>query len=271
VPDAVLAPWLARWDLLPDGAPVVTPRAHLLPVRRAGTTGMLKVATEPEERLGGTLLSWWDGRGAARVLAAEGDALLLERGGRPLTTLVRAGRDDAATDILCDVIAALHAPRPAPPPDLVPLDTWFRNLWPMAATRGGILAAAAATARDLLATPRDEVPLHGDIHHDNILDFGPRGWLAIDPKRLRGERAFDYANLFCNPDLGNPDLHTAIDPARFAARLEIVTARSGLDRRRLLRWILAWTGLSAAWFLGDGTAPEIDLTVAGFALAELRR
>jgi hypothetical protein len=46
--------------------------------------------------------------------------------------------------------------------------------------------------------------LHGDIHHDNILDFGRRGWLAIDPKRLFGERGFDYANLFCNPDLSDP-------------------------------------------------------------------
>ena len=31
---------------------------------------------------------------------------------------------------------------------------------------------SAAAARDLLATPRDVVVLHGDIHHDNILDFG---------------------------------------------------------------------------------------------------
>ncbi|WP_430515673.1 aminoglycoside phosphotransferase family protein, partial [Inquilinus limosus] len=46
---------------------------------------------------------------------------------------------------------------------------------------GGIVARAAAIARDLLAERREIVTLHGDLHHDNVLDFGPRGWLAIDP------------------------------------------------------------------------------------------
>ncbi len=40
----------------------------------------------------------------------------------------------------------------------------------------------------------------GDLHHRNILDFGSRGWLAIDPKGILGERGFDFANIFCNPD-----------------------------------------------------------------------
>ena len=40
--------------------------------------------------------------------------------------------------------------------------------------------------RTLLTLERDVVPLHGDIDHGHILDFGPRGWLAIDPKRLIG-------------------------------------------------------------------------------------
>lgn len=43
--------------------------------------------------------------------------------------------------------------------------------------------------------------LHGDVHHGNVLNFGARGWLAIDPRGLVGERAFDHANLLCNPDV----------------------------------------------------------------------
>jgi streptomycin 6-kinase len=46
----------------------------------------------------------------------------------------------------------------------------------------------AATARELLAKPSEVVILHGDIHRGNVLDFGPRGWLASDPKGLVGER-----------------------------------------------------------------------------------
>jgi len=40
-------------------------------------------------------------------------------------------------------------------------------------------------------------------------------------------------------------------------------------RERLLRWILAWTRLSAAWFLSDGESAAIDLRVAELAAAEL--
>ena len=246
---------LALWNLTPDGDPIVTPGARLLPVRRGGEAAMLKIATEAEEKFGGVLMAWWDGRGAARVLEMDGDAILLERaqGLRSLSELSRNGRDDEATGILCDAIAELHAPRAKPLPELIDLTVWFRELEPAAATHGGLLVRSAETARLLLANPQEVGVLHGDIHHDNILDFGARGWLAIDPKRLHGERGFDYANIFCNPDLADaskPPVGTR--PERFARRLEIVVARSGMERRRLLQWIVAWTGLSAAWFLGDG-------------------
>ena len=45
--------------------------------------------------------------------------------------------------------------------------------------------------------------LHGDLHHANVLDLGSSSWLAIDPKGLKGEQGFDYANIFTSPDLGN--------------------------------------------------------------------
>jgi streptomycin 6-kinase len=50
-----------------------------------------------------------------------------------------------------------------------------------------------------------------------------------------------------------------------------VTEAAGLERDRLLRWILAWTGLSAAWFLGDGASLAIALRIAELAAAELDR
>jgi streptomycin 6-kinase len=55
-----------------------------------------------------------------------------------------------------------------------------------------------------LTAPREEGVLHGDLHHDNVLDFGRRGWLAIDPHGLFGERGFDYANNSPTPTLAIP-------------------------------------------------------------------
>ncbi|CUI49705.1 Aminoglycoside/hydroxyurea antibiotic resistance kinase [Achromobacter ruhlandii] len=45
--------YLSRWNLVPDGAPITTHAARLLPVRQAGVPAMLKVAVEEDERQGG--------------------------------------------------------------------------------------------------------------------------------------------------------------------------------------------------------------------------
>ena len=255
---------LARWDLVPDGEPIETPSSLLLAVRHNGVPAMLKVAREEEERRGGALMAWWDGNGAAKVLAQHGEALLLERaaGARSLIEMVASGQDDEASRILCDVAARLHAPRPGPSPELVPLTRWFEALAPAARTQGGLLAQADAVAQTLLADPRDVVVLHGDIHHGNVLDGGERGWLAIDPKGLFGERTFDFVNI-----LRNPDAAVALAPGRFDHQVEVLAVAASVERRRLLDWTLAFAGLSAAWHLADGTPADLDFAIAALAAA----
>ena len=255
---------LARWDLVPDGEPITTPSSLLLAVRHNGVPAMLKIAREEEERRGGALMAWWDGDGAAKVLARHGEALLLERatGPRSLAAMVTDGQDEEASRILCDVAARLHAPRPGPPPDLVPLTRWFEALAPAARTQGGLLARADLVAQALLADPRDVTVLHGDIHHGNVLDGGERGWLAIDPKGLLGERTFDFVNI-----LRNPNAAVALAPGRFDRQAEVLAAAASLERRRLLDWTLAFAGLSAAWHLADGTPADLDFAIAALAAA----
>lgn len=265
---ATFEPYLERWALTADGAEIVTHTSKLLPVRtRAGDAAIVKLALTPEERAGAALMAWWGGEGAARVLAHDDPALLMERatGSRSLVAMA-ARDDDEATRLLCAAAAKLHAPRPAPPPaTLVPLERWFAALAPAARKHGGILMQSLATARELLASPQDLRVLHGDIHHANVLDAGARGWLAIDPKGLLGERGYDFANLF-----RNPTLEIAAAPGRLARRADIVAHAAGLDRARLLRWVLAYTGLSAAWTLDDGGDASIALAIAHIAAAELQ-
>jgi streptomycin 6-kinase len=258
--------WLARWDLVADGEAITTPSSLLLPVRRHGAPVMLKIARQEEERRGGRLMTWWDGCGAARVLEHDDHALLLERatGPRRLAAMVAAGRDDEATRILCAVADRLHAPRRGPPPELVPLSRWFEALAPAARIQGGLLAEADAAARALLAELREPVVLHGDIHHGNVLDAGARGWIAIDPKGLLGERTFDFVNI-----LRNPDATTALAPGRFNRQVEVLTVAASLERRRLLEWTLAFAGLSAVWHLADREPADFDFAVAGLAAAAL--
>ena len=261
-------PWLDRWQLTPDGAPFESSAGQLMAVRRAGEPAMLKLSRAPEEIAGGALMAWWGGIGAARVLEREGDALLLERamGARDLETMARDGRDNEACRILCSAGAALHAPRTTVLPNtLVPLEYSFRQLWPTAKRLGGVMAKSAAVARSLLDNPFDVSVLHGDLHHGNVLDFGARGWLAIDPKGLIGDRGYDHANIFCNPDA-----ETALAPGVFAKRVKFVSEASDLAPDRLMSWVLAYCGLSAAWTLADGPGDaERTLEIAETAAAAL--
>lgn len=260
-------PWIERWGLEPDGEPFVTPfGSRLLPVRHDGEAAMLKIAVHPEEMRGGAIMAWYRGGGAAGVLVHDEVAVVLERleGPQSLAVMARSGEDAAACRILCETVARLHAPRPGPPPEVaVPLDRWFAALWPEAERSGGLYAKAASVARELLADPGAQVLLHGDIHHGNVLDGGARGWLAIDPKGVLGARGYDYANLICNPDAD-----TAL--AHFDARVTIAAAASGLGREGVLRWVLAYVGLSASWTLSDGGDPRQALAIAEEAVARLR-
>ena len=262
-------PWLELWRLTPDGEPFTTRYAknHLLPVRQGDAPAMLKIAVSKDEIDGGALMAWWAGEGAVRVLARQDEALLLERlpAARSLAAMARNGQDDEATRILCAVAEVLHAPRARPGPrTLHPLDVWLRALAPAAATHGGVLTASLEAATALLAEPRDVVVLHGDLHHENVLDGGERGWLVIDPKGVLGERTYEFATTIINPDA-----ETAFRPARIARQAGVVAAAARLEPRRLMRWLLAHAGVSAAWCMADGFDPTDALKLAEIARAEL--
>jgi streptomycin 6-kinase len=139
----------------------------------------------------------------------------------------------------------------------VPLTTWFEPLASMGQAQGGLLGPAAKAATGLLATQQAIVPLHADLHHENVPGFGERGWLAIDPKRVIGEWTFEYTILFCDPDLGLPHLTIARRPEIFAGRVDVVSAVTVW--RRAASCSESWPGLvsqqpgrsAMAWILGS--------------------
>jgi len=261
-----LSRYSTLWGLVIDGPARLTRSSYLQPVRYGHRPAMLKIAMDAQECRGARLMTWWNGTGAAYVWEQDGDALLLERASqnRSLSEMARNGRDDEASRLICKVAARLHAPRPPAPPELQPLALDFEALRLAANTHGPVLARAAALAAGLLATPQQVTVLHGDLHHGNILHAGWRGWLAIDPKGLYGERGFDFANLFCNPEA-----EIALAPGRLARQVEVVCAHADLERPRLLAWIASWAALSTIWHIEDSENPQTALAVCEIALNEL--
>ena len=62
----------------------------------------------------------------------------------------------------------------------------------------------------------------------------------------------------------------ASSPAVGSHGNEVVASVSGIERRRLLQWVLAWAGLSSTWMLEEADEPGITLGVAQLAAAALR-
>ncbi|MGB6117725.1 MAG: aminoglycoside phosphotransferase family protein [Mesorhizobium sp.] len=203
-------------------------------------------------------LRWRDGQASVRLIDTSGDIQLLEHAGdKTLLRHLETLGDDSATEIACRVLLRLHAPSPrSVPPSLQTLRDYFQSLFlraeaDVAAGLTSQYVEAARVAERLLRVQQNPIPLHGDIHHENII-HGPRGWLTIDPKGLIGDRAFDAANLFYNPI--ESDLRYS--SARVARMSTILSARLEIYRAHLLDWAFAFSALSASWHEEDGNIDE---------------
>lgn len=250
-----IEPFLDRWKLSDPVLVAETPTSWVFKVARkkggAAALKLLRPGMGEDERLGGHMLDWYGGQGAARVYALANDALLLEwLDGQPLSELVYQGKDGTATELICQIVAQLHLPRETALPELLPLGLRFDGLfnadkarWPFAAR--DLFVRAQIVARGLLETATHEVPLHGDLHHGNIL-FSPRSWVAIDPKGLYGDPAYEVANCFMNP-MDATDI--CADPDRIARLTDNFSQRLGMDRVRVLGFAVVHAALSACWSL----------------------
>lgn len=239
-------------------------------VRRCDGTSAVVKSLKPfddvaDELRGAHYLRWRNGTGAVRLLASEGNDMLLEDAGDMLLARqLDANGDAAATEIAAELMAELFTPAERPfPPELQPLRERYASLFARgnrdrAKDIGSIYVEASTLASTLLDNQRDVRPLHGDLHHDNILQ-SPRGWLAIDAKGLLGDTAFDAANFFYNP-LDRSDL--CLDPARIARMAEIFSRRLNLDPRHLLAHAFAWGCLSASWHAEDGNSADEERELA---------
>jgi streptomycin 6-kinase len=127
------------------------------------------------------------------------------------------------------------------------------RVWPH--TARDLYARASGIALKLFDKPSAQLPLHGDLHYDNIISSG-RGWLAIDPVGLFGDPAYEVAPAFVSPS-GAEAL--VADPRRISALLDTFEARLDLPRKRVLGWAAAHAALSASVNLANGKPITIQL------------
>ncbi len=261
-----------RWSLR-LGEPY--PDSHVslvLPVERDdGTLAALKVNFPDEEsETEADALAHWNGRGAVRLLEHDEQqrALLVERCS-PGSQLWAVDDDAEATCIASGVLGEI---RRAPP-----IHHRFRGLADVAEAwaeelerdwRGlgkpferELLEVARGACLELGRDQSEQVVLHQDFHGGNVLRAGRNGWLAIDPKPLVGEPAFDAASLLRDRRwlLGRGG-----EVERVRRRLDIVTSELSLDRERTRLWGLAH---ALAWGVSGQKLEEDMIECARLLLA----
>ena len=67
-----------------------------------------------------------------------------------------------------------------------------------------LIGGAVDAVQELVPTQGELVVVHQDFHGGNVLRAEREPWLAIDPKPLVGERAFDAASLSTNSRTATP-------------------------------------------------------------------
>jgi streptomycin 6-kinase len=260
---------LRRWSLIAESPPVGTASGCVVMARRGAERLVLKLPRAEDERGAWRVLAHYDGAGAVRIVDRAGEgAMLLERAlpGDPLTARVLAGDDDGATAIVCAVAGRLH--RRAPPQGFALIEDWGRGFQRHRASgRGGIpahlLDQGEAWFAKLAGSQGPRRLLHGDLHHDNILFDAARGWLAIDPKGVLGEPAYEFGAALRNP---TEEVARYASPAILERRAGIIARESGCDVTRVLGWAFAQAVLSAVWSIEDGLDPARGLATAAAAL-----
>lgn len=111
----------------------------------------------------------------------------------------------------------------------------------------------------LLASLKSSILLHGDLHHDNVLQH-EHTWLAIDPKGIMGEPEFELAAF---DFIDTSEIEKGLDIKKlFEKRLELVAQMAQLNIDRIRAWVLVRLILSLLWSIEDGDDSSYKLNLA---------
>ena len=196
----------------------------------------------------------FEGSGVVQVFSENTGLLLLECAG-PGVSLKSyfPEKDDEAINITANVIKRLHQV-PIPSPHQFPhVKDWLAVLDSDLKIPAQTLQKARELRDQLLKTAASDVLLHGDLHHDNILQNG-NDWVVIDPKGVIGEPAYEVAAFIRNPI---PELLTHDNaPNIIHNRITRLAGLIELPSQRILDWCFVQAVLSWTWSLEDNLDPE---------------
>jgi len=248
-----------KWDLA-EGT--ICPAMSMNYIEFTTTAGGEAVALKvgvPHEELFTEMeaLALYNGRGAARLLGADRElgAVLMQRA-IPGTMLWQIGDNHRQTHIAASVMKDL--PVPAPEAHSMPhFSRWTERAFRLTRTEWDpeermprdLLDRAEAAFIELSRDRTQDVVLHGDLHHENILWDEEDGWLAIDPKGVIGPRCLEVGRFIQNqlPD----DAAFSVHERLVRERIEIFSAELGMTPETIAAAALVDCVLGHVWSFED--------------------
>lgn len=111
----------------------------------------------------------------------------------------------------------------------------------------------------LLNSAEQEHLCHGDLHLNNIIQMENR-WLAIDPKGVIAETAFEAAafDLLTRAEMQD----TAVMATKINCRVKVLANALNIKAERLFAWLFLRVLISAQWFIEDNGDPSEMLFLA---------
>jgi streptomycin 6-kinase len=195
-------------------------------------------------------LKCFAGYGAVKVLAEDNEMLLLERA-VPGTSLKSyfPNQEHESIEIVCGVMKKLHQASIPEGYNFPHIKDWLTALDKDWNIPDGYLQKARKLRDQLLQSLMPDVLLHGDLHHDNILQNAD-GWLVIDPKGVIGEPAYEVAAFIRNP---MPELLNYADASNIIFnRVNCFADLLELPSQRIIDWCFVQAVLAWVWALEDG-------------------
>lgn len=208
-------------------------------------------------------LGHWAGNGAVRLIDADLElgAFLIHRV-QPGTLLWRLSDNSKETGIASSIMHRLHIPSPAKS-HFPRFSRWVERAFRLTRTEWDpqelmprvLIDRAEQAFWEIERTSVQDVLLHGDLHHENILFDDKAGWIAIDPKGVLGPACLEVGRFIQNQlpvdnmqkvirerlEIFSDELEVPVEFLAASALVDVVLSHC---------WSFEDSSLDAGWFNG---------------------
>ena len=255
----ILAICEKRWNLT-IGAPVSNLAFNYVApaILADGTEVMVKTGMTNEFPSQPEALQHFDGHGMVQLLAYdEQDAVMLLERLKPGMSLRAVEHDEVSILVVADIMRKIWHPLPQKHYPFPAVSDWGKGFARLRQLYGGgtgplpqmVFDKAEKLYAELSASMGEAVLLHGDLHQDNILSAEREPWLAVDPKGVIGEPAFETGALLRN---FWPDILSISNPHfLMQRRIEQLSDEFWFERVGFYGWGFSLAVLSVVWGIED--------------------